>query len=168
MTSHELFAAMSPALAGDVIEFSHLHDRKLYKAALEAVAQARKVRAVFLERQPRPERLETLISALSRPALSMASDTLLRNWLLKQHAALLCDFLNALGIAHENGVVEDLPASVEDATLRGAVEQLLGKHPHEVVAVYLHAFNFMNAESWANLDGILRSEPRLRLPGGGA
>ena len=95
---------MSPALAGDVIEFSHLHDRKLYKAALEAVAQARKVRAVFLERQPRPERLETLISALSRPALSMASDTLLRNWLLKQHAALLCDFLNALGIAHENGV----------------------------------------------------------------
>jgi hypothetical protein len=168
MTSHELFAAMSPALAGDVIEFSHVHDRKLYKAALEAVAQARKVRAVFLERQPRPERQETLISTLIRPALSMASDTLLRNWLLKKHAALLCDFLNALGIAHENGVVEDLPKSVEDATLRGAVEQLLGKHPHEVVAVYLHAFNFMNAESWTNLDGILRSEPRLRLPGAGA
>ena len=156
---------MSPTLAGDVIEFSHASDRKLYRAALEAVAQARKVRAVFLERQPRADRQSLLIASLSRPALSIAADTLLRNWLLKKQTAVLADFLNALGIAHQNGVVEELPKTVEDDRLRAAVEQLLARHPQEVVAVYLHAFNFMNAESWANLDGILRTEPRLRLPG---
>jgi hypothetical protein len=165
MTSHELFSAMSPALAADVVEFSHTTDRNLYRAALEAVAQARKVRTVFLERQPRSERQSLMISSLCRPALSMAADTLLRNWLLKKQTAVLADFLNALGISHENGVVEELPKTVEDAQLVGAVEQLLGRHPHEVVAVYLHAFNFMNAESWVNLDSILQNEPRLRLPG---
>ena len=165
MTSYELFASMSPGLAAEVLEFNHANDRKLYRAAFEAVAQARKVRAVFLERQPRPERQAAMISSLSRSGLAMAADTLLRNWLLKKHTPVLADFLNALQIKHENGVVEDLPKSVEDTVLQPAVEQLLARHPHEVVAVYLQSFNFMNAESWANLDLILQTDPRLQLPG---
>ena len=56
-----------------------------------------------------------------------------------------------------------LPKSVGDSQLTTAVETLLAKHPHPAVAVYLHAFNSMNAESWSNLDTLLESEPRLRL-----
>ena len=165
MTSYELFALMSPGLAGEVIEFNHESDRNLYRASLEAVAQARKMRTKFLERLPRPERQATLIGSLSCPGLAMAADTLLRNWLLKKHTALLQDFLNALQIKHENGVVEDLPKTVPDDLLLTAVEQLLAKHPHEVVAVYLQAFNSMNAESWANLETLLQSDPRLHFSG---
>jgi hypothetical protein len=68
-----------------------------------------------------------------------------------------------LNIKHDQGVVEDLPKSVGDGALKTAVETLLAKHPAEPVAVYLHAFNSMNAETWANLDEILKAEPRLRL-----
>jgi len=106
-----------------------------------------------------------MASSLGRAGLSAAADTLLRNWLLKKQAKVLGDFLDALQIKHENGVVEELPKAVEDAALQQAVSRLLESHPHEVVAVYLHAFNFMNAESWGNLDALLQSEPRLRLPG---
>ena len=163
MTSTELFAAMPPTLAADVIEFNHAEEKPVYRAALEAIAQLRKVRPVFLERQPRDERLANMIASLSRPQLGLAADTLLRCWLLKKHTGVLTDFLNALGIAHENGAVETLPKTVEDAALKSAVEQLLAKHPAEVVAVYLRCFNSMNVENWANLDGLLQEDPRLAL-----
>jgi len=71
--------------------------------------------------------------------------------------------LNALEIKNEEGVVEDLPASVEDAKLKGAVETLVAKYPHEAVAVYLNAFNDMNQAHWANLKTILESDTRLQL-----
>lgn len=163
MTSHELFAAMPEALATDIIEFHHASDKKLYRAAVDAVAQARKLRSVFVERMPRAERTAAMAASLGRPALGMVSDSLLRNWLLKKHTALLIDFLDALNITHEKGVVEELPKTVEDAALKIAVETLLAKHPAPAVAVYLHAFNAMNAESWANLEELLKTEPRLRL-----
>jgi hypothetical protein len=163
MTSHELFAAMPAPLAVDILEFSHTNDKKLYRAALDAVAAARKLRTVFLERQPWQERYAMMIASLGRPALGAAADSLLRNWLLKKYTAILADFLDALNIKHDKGVVEELPKTVEDGALRMAVETLLAKHPAEAVAVYLHAFNSMNAESWANLDAILQADPRLRL-----
>jgi hypothetical protein len=163
MTSHELFAAMPTALAYDILEFSYTNDKKLYRAALDAVAQFRKLRSVFLERQPKAERYTTMAAGLGRPALAVAADSLLRNWLLKKHTGLLADFLDALSIKHENGVVEDLPKTVDDGALKAAVEALLARHPPEAVSVYLRAFNSMNAESWTNLDALLQNDPRLSL-----
>ena len=168
MTSTELFAAMSPALATDVIEFNHAEEKNVYRAALEAIAQSRKVRPVFLERMPREERLAHLIASLTRPQLGLAADTLLRCWLLRKHTTLLTDFLDTLGIPHEQGAVETLPKTVEDAALKKAVDSLLAKHPREVVAVYLRCFNSMNVENWDNLDRMLAEDARLALGAAGA
>ena len=60
-------------------------------------------------------------------------------------------------------MVEDLPATVDDAKLKAAVELLLGKYPYEVVAVYLNAFNDMNAAGWPNLKALLETDSRLQL-----
>jgi hypothetical protein len=163
MTSSELFAAMPPALASDVLEFSHANEKKLYRAALDAVAQARKLRRVFLERQPRSEQHALLMECLHRPQFAVAADTLLRYWLLKKHAAIVTGFLDSLGIKHEEGAVADLPKSVEDTALKNAVEALLAKHPHDVVAVYLTAFNSMNEQNWPNLDVLLKEDARLKV-----
>jgi hypothetical protein len=76
---------------------------------------------------------------------------------------MVADFLDALGIAHQEGVVEDLPPAMDDAKLRAAVESLLAKYPPEAVAVYLHAFNEMNEVEWPNLKAMLDSDPRLQL-----
>jgi hypothetical protein len=165
MTSSELFNAMSPALAAEIFEYLHTEEREFYKAALEAVAKLRRVRTVFLERQPKQERFEALKGSLGRPNMSLVADNLIRAWLLKRHSALLGDFLDALGIQHEKGVVEDLPKNVEEAPLRNAVELCLEKYGEEPTAVYLHAFNSMNDAKWASLEALLHSEPRLRLPG---
>ena len=165
LTSHELFGFMSANLANEILGFAHESDKPTYKATLNAVAQARHVRPVFLERQAKTERHATMLLTLSRPTLDVAAGTLLRAWLVKKHSAMLVDFLNALDIANENGVVEDLPKSVADAKLKAAVDTLLAKHPPEAVAVYLNAFNGMNEANWPNLKTLLEGDSRLQLGG---
>ncbi len=163
LQSHELLGFMSPALANDILSFIFESDKPAYKAALAAVAEAKHVRPIFLERQPRAERHTAMLSALTKPKLDGAAAAFIRVWLVKKHAAMLVDFLNALEIKNENGVVEDLPSTVDDVKLKAAVEILLGKYPHEIVAVYLNAFNDMNAAGWANLKTLLESDARLQL-----
>jgi hypothetical protein len=166
LTSHELLGFMSPSLALDILTYAYETDKPLYRATLGAVAEARKLRPVFLERQPRPQRHAAMLATLARPSLDMVTANLLRTWLLKKHKQMLTDFLDALGIAHQEGVVEDLPPAMDDAKVRAAVDGLLAKHPPEAVAVYLHAFNEMNEVEWPSLKTMLESDPRLQLGGG--
>lgn len=165
LKSHELLGFMSPALANDILNFTFESDKPAYKATLAAVAESRKLRPVFLERQSREARQTTMLAALARPQLEGAAAALLRAWLVKKPAQLLIDFLDALGIPHEKGVVEDLPGEMADDKLKAAVEKVLTNHPPEVVAVYLNAFNDMNAAHWPNLKTMLESDARLQLGG---
>jgi hypothetical protein len=163
LKSHELLGFMSPGLANEIISFAFENEKPTYRAVLATVAEARHVRLVFLERQPRAQRHAEMLASLSRPALDQAAATLLRVWLVKKQTAMLVEFLNALGIPNENGVVEDLPANVDDAKLKSAVDGLLAKHPPEAVAVYLNAFNDMNEANWTSLKQLLESDARLQL-----
>ena len=163
LTSHELFGFMSPGLSDEILNFTHESDKPVYKAALNVIAQARHVRTVFLERQPRTQRQAAMIATLSRPGLEAVAAGLIRTWLLKKHKAMLVDFLNVLEIKNEEGVVDNLPEGMDDAKLKSAVETLLAKYPPEAVAVYLNAFNDMNETSWVNLKTILESDPRLQF-----
>jgi hypothetical protein len=163
LTSHELFGFMSPALANEILNFAHESDKPGYKATLTGVAQALHVRSVYLERQPRPQRHASIAQILSRPGMDAVAGSLLRAWLLKKYKAMLVDYLNALEIKNEEGVVDDIPTSMDDARLKAAVETLLTKYPHEAVAVYLNVFNDMNEANWPNLKAILESDSRLQL-----
>jgi len=154
---------MSPALANDILSFIFETDKPAYRATLAAVAEAKHVRPIFLERQPRDQRHASMLTALTKPQLDAAAGAFIRVWLVQKQKAMLVDFLNALEIKNENGVVEDLPAGVDDAKLKAAVEILLGKYPHETVAVYLNAFNDMNTAGWANLKTLLENDSRLQL-----
>jgi hypothetical protein len=165
LTSHELMGFMSPALALEILTYTHEQDKALYHAVLSAVAEARKLRPVYLERQPRAQRHTMMLATLTRPALELVAGNLLRTWLLKKYKQMLVDYLDALGITHQDGVVEDLPKTMDDAKLKAAIESLLAKYPHEAVAVYLHAFNDMNEAEWPNLKAMLDSDPRLQLGG---
>jgi hypothetical protein len=166
LASHELIGFVSPGLANDILSFAYESDKPTYKTTLAAVAQARHLRPVFLERQPRAQREATMLATLTRPALEQMAGALIRAWLVKKHKAMLVDFLNALGLQHQDGVVDDLPATMDDAKLKAAVDTLLAKYPPEVVAVYLNAFNDMNEANWTNLKTMLEEDARLQLGGG--
>jgi hypothetical protein len=165
LKSHELLGFMSPDLANDILNYTFESDKPTYKSVLNGIAEARKVRPVFLERQARPQRHALMAATLSRPGLDQVANKLICAWLIKKQQPMLVDFLNALEIPNNEGVVDDLPATVDDAKLKAAIELILAKHPPEVVAVYLNAFNEMNAATWPNLKSMLENDSRLQLGG---
>jgi hypothetical protein len=163
MTCHELVGFMSPDLALEILAFAYSEDKPLYRATLTAVANARKLRPIFYERKPRVERHRDMLEMLSRPRMEPAAADLLRGWLVKAQTPMLIDFLDALGIPHQKGIVENFPDTVADDKLKAAVDALLAKHPREKVIIYLHSFCAMNTVNWPNLESLLQSDSRLQL-----
>ncbi|MGD1083670.1 MAG: hypothetical protein ABSA47_02850 [Verrucomicrobiota bacterium] len=156
---------MSPSLAVRILEDAHEHNRELYRAALRAVAEARKLRPAFYERTPRATRHAEMAGMLARPRLELMAANLLRDWLMKEKLPMLKDFLEKLGVAHKDGAVEELPATMDQAALQAAVDLLLSKYPAEEVSVYLNAFYAINDVRWPNLDVMLKEDPRLQFGG---
>jgi hypothetical protein len=163
LKSHELIGFMSPALALEILTYTFESDKPLYRATLGSVAEARKLRPVFFERQPKPQRHEAMLASLAKPSLEMIAANLIRGWLLKKYKGMLVDFLDALAIPHKEGVVDNLPETMEDEKLRAAVDAVLAKYPREVVGVYLNAFSEINDVQWPNLEAMLKTDTRLQL-----
>lgn len=163
LAAHEIFGFMSPALALEIVDYLHASEKDVYRSALQAVAEAKKVRPLFLERKARSERHREIAEALAKQRLDVVALNVLQTWLLKRQGAMLVDFLDALGIAHKNGLLEDLPETMLDEKLNPAVDGLLGKYPRETVAVYLRAFNDLNEVRWPTLTAMLDNDARLQL-----
>ena len=139
-------------------------DKPTYRVAIQTLAAARKLRPVFVERKPRPERHAWMQSALARPQNEQISANLLQMWLMGSQSPMLCDFLDSLGIAHdEQGGIENLPPCPEPEKLRASVDALLAKYPADAVAVYLHSFQAMDIAGWPPLAEILATDERLQL-----
>lgn len=164
MKSHEIFQQMSPALAAEIFGYLNREQKPVLKAAIQGLATPRHLRPIFVERKPPNERAIWLQNAVSRKPTEEIAAQLLHAWLLVAQKAMLCDFLEALGIKHEDGTVETLPASPPKEKLREVVAQLLTKYPAESLAAYLHAFHQMDDEvQWEPLGELLREDERLRL-----
>jgi hypothetical protein len=165
MKSHEIFQHMSPALAAEVLAYLQKEQPPVFKSVVQTLAGQRNLRAVFVERKPPNERYAWIKTALSRKPADTLAAHLLQAWLLGAQKAMLCDFLDSLGLKHDpDGTVEQLPESPPKDELRRAIDALLLKHPAETAAVYLHAFHDMDSTvSWPPLGEILAEDPRLKL-----
>ena len=165
MRSHEIFQRMSPTLAARIFSWLHAEQKPVYKAAVQGLANQRNLRSVFIERKPPAERFPWMQAALGRKLGDSLASHLLQAWLLGANKQMLCDFLDAMEIKHDDdGTVEELPAAPPKEKIAAAVAQLLAKYPAETVAIYLHAFRDMDSTvQWPALDEILTEEPRLKL-----
>ena len=165
MRSHELFHRMSPATAAEIFVYLQKEQKPVYKAALQGLGNQRNLRGVFIERKPPNERYPWLQAALSRPISDALASHLLQGWLLGANKEMLNDFLDALGIAHEeDGTVEELGEAPPKEKLSAAVTGLLAKYPAEKVAIYLHAFRDMDSSvQWPPLNELLTEMPELQF-----
>ena len=69
---------------------------------------------------------------------------------------MMTAFLDAIGIAHEEGLItaEDVPAP-DPKTLVTAVDTLRGAFPAPAVDLYLRTLLALDGDTWAGLDAIL-------------
>jgi hypothetical protein len=71
---------------------------------------------------------------------------------------LMAAFLDALGIAHENGLItgEDVSAPAPDV-LATAVQTIRASFPSDDVELYLRTLATLDGDTWTHLDGLLTS-----------
>jgi hypothetical protein len=163
LTCHELFGFMSPATALEILNFGYASDKEVYRATLNSVAEARKVRPMFLEKKPRADRHKDMAQTLTHPNMEPQAGLLIRSWLLKTQTPMLVDFLDALGVPHKEGVVDELPPTLDDAKLTAAVEAVSAKYDKEKIAIYLNVLCATGDVSWPNLQQMLQNDSRLQL-----
>jgi hypothetical protein len=167
MKCHEIFGRCSPTFVDQLLNEVLEREKPVYKAALENLAIRQKLRPVFVERKPKPERHAWVQRALSRKSADDLAMQVLQIWLLGAHRDLICDFLDSLQIPHDGkGVVDTLPPARSKEALVSAIDYLLSKYSHEPVAVYLHAFQAMDDAGWKELAELLATDPRLKLGAG--
>lgn len=161
---YEIFAALPPAVSEQLFSYIFEKEKPLYKATIDTLAKQRKLRPIFIERKPRAERHLWMKEVLGRKINEAVAAHLLQIWLVGAQAGLLCDFLDGLGIAHdENGTIETLPPAPPKADLRKTIDSLLEKHDAGVVVAYLHAFQALDDTGWSTLAELLAEDPRLQL-----
>jgi hypothetical protein len=92
--------------------------------------------------------------------LSEVSDAVAGRSLISYHFArerpLMVAFLDALGIAHENGLItaEEVPPPTH-AALAAAIEAARGTFPKEAVDLYLRTLLALDGDTWSELDALL-------------
>jgi hypothetical protein len=164
MTAHELFARLSPSETAGILEWLHEHDRTAHRTCAGMLAGRRKLRPVFVERKPRPERNAWMAENLGRPANADLATEIMQSWILGAQGEMVCGFLDELKVPHDGkGLIESLPAEPPAGDVDKAVEMLLTKFPPGAVMAYLNLFTSMGMTDWPHLTGLVSTDPRLCL-----
>jgi len=144
------------------MEWFQENERDGYRAAVATLATRRRLRPVFVERKPRPERNAWLAGALSRKESDDAAREILQAWLLGAHRPMICAFLDALGVKHDGqGLLDELPPQPPAGRLAGAIDAILAMST-EAAPIYLHLFDSMDITDWPDLRSALATDPRLQ------
>jgi hypothetical protein len=156
MRAHQVFAAMSPeravALMGALREQAPL----AFAQALAVASAAMRARPRYLASRPLEKQAEAARRAFARVSAADAAEQILATYFLECRTALLEEWLDALGLAHEKGVLEDdRPEAPDAGTLGEAVERFRAGDDPEERELLLRAFAAQSAIDWPALDALL-------------
>ena len=153
MRSYEVFAAMEPDHAVALLERLKETAPEIVEQAVAAAALAMKARPVYLRKQPFEKRAHAVRRALARVASEPVAAEVLAVYFLKARNELLCEWLDAVGLKHEEGVLEaDAPDPPADAELRKRIDGFLGAADDPDRRLLLRAFAAQEAIDWPILE----------------
>ncbi len=112
------------------------------------VAKQLKFRPIAIRKLPMPQRAKQARSILLSKSNAELCYEFFGSYLIKNCKELVTGFLEATGVAHEDGMVEDLDKNRPDtAKLPGALKDLDSRFKPEDVTLYLS----MCAEQWPSV-----------------
>src|SRR5689334_1805870 len=79
---------------------------------------------------------------------------------LAEHRAMMGAFLDALGIAHENGLIQEDDVKPDVEKIAPAAAQIARQYPAEDVSLYLNTLIAQDPETW----GTLKDVPEAQVP----
>jgi len=164
MRANQLLHAIGPELRSDIMTWLQTEERPAYKAVVDSLASARKLRPVFILERSRVKQAEWLLEQLNTKSNEEVTAQIFQIWLLKGQSQMLITFLDAAGIAHNGkGEVEELPEEIAEDKAEAAVTALLAAFPPKQVALYLHMFQQQRPGGWPSLAKALEARAELKL-----
>jgi hypothetical protein len=143
-------------------------DQKLAAARafwLDETATDDQIQAVMLIAQQKKFRPKSVVALdIDRKAKHFAGmvnlpETLAARALIAYHLAaqrpLMGAFLDALGIAHENGLIQEEQVQPDNTKLASAVERISADYPADDVALYLNTLLCQDPQTWGGLQEIV-------------
>lgn len=116
------------------------------------IAQQKKFRPKYVASLDNEKKARHLASMILLPD-ALAARTLVIYHLADQRD-MMGDFLDALGIAHENGLIKDDEAKPDPEKIGPAVTAIQAKYPADDVSLYLDTLRCQDPETWAALDSV--------------
>src|SRR5262245_5789021 len=134
---------------------------------LEENATDDQIQAVMLIAQQKKFRPKSVIALdIDRKAKQLATIVSLPEALaarvlvcyhLDSQRPLMGSFLDALGIAHENGLIQEEQVSPDKEKLAPAVARIMEQYPADDVSLYLNTLLIQDAATWGGLEDILKN-----------
>jgi hypothetical protein len=124
--------------------------------AVLLIAQQKKFRPKTVMTLDEERRAKHLASFVSIPE-TMAARALIVYHLAAQRP-MMGAFLDALGIAHEEGVIQADDVKPDEARLAPAVDQIAAAYPEADVALYLNTLLCQDPETWGGLRPIVEGK----------
>ena len=164
MKAHQLFQSIGPELQKNIVSYVQTEHRAAYRLVVDALAQQRKLRPVFIQRKSRDEQAAWVGDHLTHKANDSVAEQIMQLWLLKGQSDMLITFLDAIGVKHDGkGEVEDLPEEIEPKKAEAGIAALLEKFPGKQVGLYLTMFQMQKEGGWPGLATAMEEHPEIKL-----
>lgn len=157
MRAYEIFAAMTPERAAQVLETLRAQSPGVYTQAVAAASVAFKARPRFLMTQPHDKRAHLVRRALARVGANDLAEEVLAAYFLESRRPLLVEWLDAAGVPHEDGTLTgDEPQAPPREQLEAIVRRFLGGEERPDRELLLRAFAAQSAVTWPDLESLLQ------------
>jgi len=156
MRSYQVFAAMPPERSHAFFELLAEKTPPMFVQAVHVASAAFKSRPSYLLKQPFEKQASAVRRALARVGGNTMADEVLAVYFLECKKDLLTEWLDLLGLEHEDGALEDDdPSQPEEADLRKHVETYRGKDEDPDRELLLRAFTAQSSIDWPVLDELV-------------
>ncbi len=159
MRPHQIFAAMSPSENERIMGRIAEEAPEVFRQTVASAAAALKFRPQYLMKQPLSKRVASIRRALTRPGSDPLAEELLAIYFLKCRLDLLTEWLDLMGLDHEDGMLTGDETPCPEAALLEEKVATFRNGKDEDCDLLLRVFAGQSAIDWPALDEILaRSE----------
>lgn len=164
MNAQQLFEAVGPELRTLILGYLQSDERPAYRAMIQSLAAARKLRPQFILEKSRAQQQEWVYGQLKLKGNGPVLEQLVQIWLLKSQSQMLITFLDAIGVEHDDkGQVENLPEEIAEDKAAAGIQAMLAAFPAKHAALYLHMFQLQRPGGWEGLAKAIEANEAVKL-----
>lgn len=158
MRAHQIIGGMSPEEFERIMEALRAEAPEAVQSTTIAAAAVLKFRPKFLLKQAPKKRIGSIKSALARMQANDMAEELLAVYFLKCKLDLLTEWLDLMGLEHEDGILtqDEVPCPAAEE-LEKKVAEFRGADDDTDRSLLLRVFSAQSAIDWPALEALVEA-----------